>query len=130
MRPSDTHLVTLVGCGKAKRPGRHAAGELYTGHVTRRRLAAATAREGSTFIVSARHGLLALDDEVESYDNCLDVFTEAQATRWARIVAYQLADYLLGRDAFGADVEILASETYARPLRAALLAMGVAARVA
>lgn len=62
-------LVVLVPCGSAKRPYRAAAGEMYAGsyHRACRRYAERIGAD-RTLVLSARHGLLDLDEPIDPYD--------------------------------------------------------------
>lgn len=74
MPPNDSQdcfaaelIVIPCGARKLDRPAR--AGDLYTGSYHRAcRRAAEALRPDRLLILSARHGLLALDDEIEPYD--------------------------------------------------------------
>lgn len=63
--------VIIVACGAKKAAGPTTAGSMYVGryHKAARRAAdALTAEEGTVYILSARYGLLRLDDVIEPYD--------------------------------------------------------------
>lgn len=62
--------LVVVGCGATKHPSRTPAGDMYLGsyHLACRRAAARVTSSKHTLILSALHGLLALDEEVEPYD--------------------------------------------------------------
>lgn len=60
--------VALVGCGSAKRRGRHPARQLYTGGLFRGASAHAFETADAVFIVSAKYGLLEPDQVVEHYN--------------------------------------------------------------
>ncbi|MFJ8699474.1 DUF6884 domain-containing protein [Streptomyces ardesiacus] len=60
--------LTVIACGDKKREGRHPAGDLYTGNYFLACRHAAEVMDGPTMILSAKHGLLPLDEEIESYD--------------------------------------------------------------
>lgn len=70
--PAPTTAVVIVPCGGAKAPGVRPAGEKYIGSYhrqTRKAAAAIAARTGATvLILSARYGLLHLDDTITDYD--------------------------------------------------------------
>lgn len=70
--PPAPRPVIVVGCSKAKAPGRLPAGGKYLGsfhHAARRAAAAIAARTGGqVLILSARHGLVTLDTEIGDYD--------------------------------------------------------------
>jgi hypothetical protein len=61
--------LAIIPCGARKREGRHAARDLYVGPYFRAALRwAETAGADRVLILSAKHGLLGLDEEVDAYD--------------------------------------------------------------
>ena len=61
--------LAVIPCGARKRAGTHAARDLYTGPYFRAALAwAESAGFDRVLILSAKHGLVGLDDQVEAYD--------------------------------------------------------------
>lgn len=67
-------MVVVIPCGGKKRPGRHRAFRLYSGPYFEKALAAALklAPKDRIFILSGKHGLLPLDQEVDSYEQRID----------------------------------------------------------
>lgn len=63
--------VALIGCGKTKQPGSHRARQLYSGRLTQRALAYGERTADEAWILSAKHGLVGLDQELEYYDERL-----------------------------------------------------------
>jgi hypothetical protein len=61
-------VVGLVACSKSKRQGVHPARGLYTGAFFREALLISEDVHDETWILSARHGLVALDRELVAYD--------------------------------------------------------------
>ncbi|MFJ5635214.1 DUF6884 domain-containing protein [Streptomyces goshikiensis] len=64
-------LVVVIPCSGAKTSHPAAAGQLYTGSLhkhARRTADALTAQGGTVLVLSARHGLLPLDQVIEPYD--------------------------------------------------------------
>jgi len=74
--------VGLVGCGKSKQTGTHKASELYTGRLFRGAFEVASAHCEEVYILSAKHGLLAPGDLVESYDYSLYDVSLAERDQW------------------------------------------------
>jgi hypothetical protein len=110
--------VVLVGCSKKKRAGRHPARALYQGALFKAALAHAGRIVGAeTFVVSALHGLVPLDRELDAYDHKL---RPNERERWAYGVSVALRQHMKGR-AYA--VTILAGETYAEPLRTYIAAL-------
>jgi hypothetical protein len=60
--------IGLVGCGRAKRPGRHPARALYVGTLFRKALAYSEGMYDRTYILSALHGLVEPDRVLDWYD--------------------------------------------------------------
>lgn len=65
-----TDAIVVVGCGARKAAHATTAGTLYVGsyHRAAQRAALALAPRDRVLILSARHGLLGLDDPVEAYE--------------------------------------------------------------
>jgi hypothetical protein len=108
--------VTIVGCGKAKASTARCARELYTGSLFRAALQHAEATSDIVFIVSAKHGLLELDQIVEPYDVALGRGSAAHA--WGRGVLDAL-NRAIGH--WRRQVTVLAGGAYADALGLALL---------
>ncbi len=116
--PADNVVrVVLVGCSKKKRAGRHPARALYQGALFKAELAHAQRIGAEAFIVSARHGLVQLDTELDAYDYKLR--TDERET-WAWTVCVALRRHMKRRR-FA--VTIFAGETYAAPLQKYLAAI-------
>ena len=109
-----TVRVILIGCSKKKRAGRHPARALYQGALFKAELAHAQRLGAETFVVSAKHGLVQLDTELEAYDYKLRS-TERDSWAWSVCVALRRHMKQMKRHRFA--VTILAGETYAEPLR-------------
>lgn len=85
--------IALVGCGKQKLTHAAPARELYTGPLFRSSLAVAEAEFGAdVWILSAQHGLVDLDEQLEPYDLTLDDLTPESLQDWARDVLRNLVD--------------------------------------
>lgn len=64
-----TPELAVIPCGAAKRPGNHPARQLYTGSYFRAGLRWAIAiRADRILILSAKHGLVELDQRLDTYD--------------------------------------------------------------
>jgi hypothetical protein len=61
-------MLAIIPCGARKREGIHQAAELYTGSYFRAALKWARRNADRVLILSAKHGLIPLDYEIESYD--------------------------------------------------------------
>lgn len=109
--------VALVACSETKLGRRAPARELYTGHLFRLSLRYAEPRADRVFVLSALHGLLALDQAVDPYDYEMRNRAPAERRLWAARV---LIDLIL---AVGTPttLEVLAGEAYVAPLHPLLL---------
>lgn len=104
--------VALIGCGKAKLPHAARAEELYTGPLFRAALDFARRECSAAFVLSAAHGVVQLDQELEPYDRTMADLTPAERVAWGRRVGEQL-DQLLPADAV---VVALAGAPYLAPI--------------
>jgi len=84
--------IALVGCGKSKLDRAAPARELYTGPLFRSALSYALEpdRFDSVYILSAKYGLLYLDEKIEPYDLALAQRDRAARVKWGRLVAASL----------------------------------------
>jgi hypothetical protein len=109
--------VALIGCGKKKLDGKHRARDLYTGPLFKAALAHATRTADEVFVLSAQHGLLPLDKEVDSYDRPLRAASKVQRQSWAYRVCLDLRGRMRGRRF---EVFLYAGQTYADPVESYL----------
>ncbi len=83
--------IILIGCSKHKLDHAAPAGEMYTGQLFRGSLAWAKKQNADyIFILSAKHQLLALDEVIEPYDECLNEKKPPEMVSWARVVHNKL----------------------------------------
>jgi hypothetical protein len=61
-------VLAIIPCGARKRDGTHPASSLYTGSYFTAALRWAARNASTTLILSAKHGLLTLDQPTETYD--------------------------------------------------------------
>jgi hypothetical protein len=89
--PSRLHsrslAIVLVACGKQKLKTRATARTLYTGDLFLKARAWAEHNASSWFILSAKHGLLHPDAEVDPYDESLASFSTAGLLAWNEAVS-------------------------------------------
>src|SRR4051812_37197981 len=106
--------VVLIACGKRKSKVPTSGRELYQGDLFRKSLAYAESLNPSAiYVLSAKHGLLELDREVEPYDQTLKTMGHEAVKVWASHVLEQLHSVSnLDQD----DFTILAAEKYRRYL--------------
>ena len=83
--------LVLIGCVKGKRPGRHPARDLYTSALFQGRRQRAEEVGCPWFILSAKHGLVAPHEQVDSYDLELAELGAAERRAWSARVLSALA---------------------------------------
>jgi len=84
-------VIAVIGCGKAKRDGRHRARDLYTGNIFRAHLKLAEAlRPRAIYVASAKYRLIGIDDEIESYDLTLAELGRGEMGDWRREIASRI----------------------------------------
>lgn len=76
----------LVGCVKTKLTGRHQAQDIYQSGLLIGRRRYAESVGVPWFILSAHHGLIAPDDEIDSYDVSLLALAPSERAEWGRRV--------------------------------------------
>lgn len=112
----------LASCGDAKIDRDAPARELYSGDLTRKQIAFASTRgsalggPAACMIISARHGVVALDDELAPYDQRLDRMSHGELADWRAMVVEQLDD----AGCLDATIFLMAGARYERELRLAL----------
>lgn len=86
--------IVLISCGKLKRSQRCQAQHLYIGDLFQKSLAYAH-RIGADaiFILSAKHGLLELDQEIAPYEMTLLGMPAIETARWADLVLERLRSH-------------------------------------
>jgi hypothetical protein len=115
-------LIGLVGCGKSKQAHAAPARDLYTGALFRKSLAYAEARCSVVYVLSAKHGLLALDQVVEPYEFSLAELDAAGRERWAG----GIWDVIIARGHVDMSaLLVLAGDLYFGPLFDAAVAQGL-----
>ena len=84
-------LIVCISCVKSKQPQRSKAEDLYTSPLFRLLLAYARSLDPDLiFILSAKHGLLSLSDEVDPYEQTLNKMGRSERRAWAREVLAEL----------------------------------------
>jgi hypothetical protein len=104
--------IGLVSCSGQKLDRRAPARELYTSPLFRKSLRHALGGCQTVYILSAKHGLLELDQELEPYDERLPS-AKAERCAWGGRVAADLAARHWDRDLV---LYMLAGQEYAMPL--------------
>ncbi len=84
-------LIACLSCVKSKRPSRSRAEDLYTSPLFRMSLGYARSLNPDRILVlSAKHGVLDLSDEVDPYEQTLGRMGKALRLAWADRVIFQL----------------------------------------
>ena len=106
--------VVLISCVSQKLPHAALAKDLYVSSLFKFCLRyAQTLKPDNIFILSAKYGLVALDQRLEPYNDTLNTKRDAEIRQWAQGVLQQLRSKIdLERDA----VIFLAGEKYRRYL--------------
>lgn len=87
--------VVLISCSKSKLTHRAPARELYTGQLFRKAVAWAERNSHQWFVVSALHGLVKPDQELDPYDFTVkDRRGARERESWAHIAASDLNSYV------------------------------------
>lgn len=83
--------IVLLSCGRKKRQHKTKASDLYIGSLFKLALQyARNQNPDAIFVLSAKHGLLDLDTEIEPYDKTLNKMISAERKEWAKAAAAQL----------------------------------------
>ncbi len=104
------NTIVLIACASKKRPHKARAKDLYISPLFRMNLKYAQQfSPRKVFILSAKYGLVQLDDEIEPYDVTLNNMSAHERKKWAAKVISQLREHSnLESDHF----VILAGEKY------------------
>lgn len=83
--------IVLISCASKKQDAPAPAREIYTSPLFRRNLAYAGSLDpDAIYVLSAKHGLVELDETIEPYDFTLGEMGMLDQRRWARRVRDQL----------------------------------------
>jgi hypothetical protein len=114
--------IGLIACSKSKSDRQTAAGALYTSALFRKSLLAAVDASDKVFVLSALHGVLPLNEQVEPYDVTLKTMGQRDRMAWGNAVAPQLAEILRARDT----ALLYCGKEYLAPILPKLDELGVA----
>lgn len=102
--------ICLIGCVKMKRKQRCAAKDMYISPLFKARLKYALSLGKKCYIISAKYGLLGLNDMIDPYDKTLNDMRKAERKAWTIGVIRSLnAAEGLGK---GSPVMVLAGDKY------------------
>ena len=85
--------IVLISCASKKIAHRSKARDLYNSSLFKKNLQYAL-KQGpdQIFILSAKYGLVGLDDEIEPYDLTLNTMSSSEIKQWAQGVLRQLSE--------------------------------------
>ena len=85
--------IVLISCVSKKREQKSKARELYISALFKKNLRYAVKLvPDQIFILSAKYGLVGLDDEIEPYDLTLNTMSANEIKQWAEGILNQLAE--------------------------------------
>jgi len=86
--------VTLISCVSKKLHFKSKAQDLYQSPLFKKNLAyAKQIQSDEIYILSAKYGLLKLDDEIEPYDKTLNKMNSSEKIKWSNEIYQQLQKY-------------------------------------
>lgn len=105
--------VALISCVSKKLGHAAPAGELYVSDLFKKNLAyARSLRADAIYVLSAKYGLLGLDEKIEPYEQTLNTMREREVRAWSERVLEQMR----GKVGAGDEVIFLAGERYRKYL--------------
>ncbi len=86
--------ITLIACVSKKLDEKAQVCDIYQSALFKKNLEYARNRNSDDiFILSAKHGLLELSEEIEPYELTLNTMTPREKNKWARKVFKQIQDH-------------------------------------
>lgn len=83
--------IVLISCVSKKLDKKATAEKIYTSSLFKKNLTyAKSLNPNGIFILSAKHGLLKLTDEIEPYDKTLNNMHVSERKKWSKVVVNQL----------------------------------------
>ncbi|MBA7467548.1 hypothetical protein ES707_02769 [subsurface metagenome] len=104
--------IALISCTKSKRGSPSPAALLYTSTLFNKSLLYAQTIAKRTYILSAKHGLLSLEDQIDPYELSIKSLSRPERELWAQKVGDRLRQLIRPRDT----VHMLAGREYYNPL--------------
>ena len=84
--------IVLISCVKKKLPYRAKAQDLYISPLFRFNIEyACSLKPDAIYILSAKYGLVSLDQEIDTYNQTLNTMSESQKKAWAQKVLAELS---------------------------------------
>ncbi len=110
--PNRLHI--LISCASKKLPHKAQAKDLYISPLFRLNLAFAySLKPNKIFILSAKHGLVGLEQKLEPYEQTLNKMSEYEVKKWAKGVGEQMKGKI---DFKNDNIVFLAGERYGKYL--------------
>jgi cytoplasmic iron level regulating protein YaaA (DUF328/UPF0246 family) len=81
--------VVIINCSKKKNSGKMMASDLYCGKMFKGALKYAKTYNRPIFILSAKYGLIQLDDVIEDYNLKITMLNKAEKLKWTKLVLIQ-----------------------------------------
>lgn len=104
--------IALISCTKSKRGSASPAALLYTSALFNKSLLYSQTIARRTYILSAKHGLLNLNDTIDPYELSIKSLNPLQRAEWALKVGGRLKEVITARDT----VHLLTGRAYYTPL--------------
>ena len=82
--------VAFISCVKEKRIGKYKAKDIYTSDFFRKSFGYCSSKYNKVYILSAKYGLLDLQDEIENYEMTLNDFSKDEKIKWSNMVYEQI----------------------------------------
>ena len=82
--------IAFISCVKEKRIGKYKAKDLYTSDFFRKSFGYCSSKYDKVFILSAKYGLLELEEEIENYEMTLNDFSKIEKIEWSVMVCNQM----------------------------------------
>jgi hypothetical protein len=113
---SKEYNITLIACSSTKTEQAMAAKDLYQGSLFKKSLAYAlkTTDPKDVYIMSAKYGLVELEEIIEPYDKTVKDMSPEERSSWAKLIYDKLDEIYEEIDNF--KITILAGKAYYEPL--------------
>ena len=82
--------IAFISCVKEKRIGKYKAKHLYTSDFFRKSFGYCSSKYDKVYILSAKYGLLELEEEIENYEMTLNDFSKVEKVEWSVMVYNQM----------------------------------------
>ena len=85
--------IAFIGCSKSKRKENYLAQEMYQGELFKKALKYCKINFDHIYILSAKYGLLSLDQQIEPYDQTLNTMSKKERQIWYDLVWNQIKKF-------------------------------------